>query len=235
VPPLLTRLRAAPAERPAFYFIHLTEPHSPYDRGRLKVGPAYDRYLSEIAEADRWLGQIVRTLAEPPLRDRALLIVTADHGEAFGEHGTTEHSKTLYEELVRVPLLFWGRGVTPRSIDAAAGLIDLAPTILEAFGLRAPEQMRGESLWPWLRGEPARFTRPLIAEGRQRRALWVGDHKVVVDHRRQIVEAYDLSTDPGELHDLSDDAAFTAPLGAALREDFAAHAAAPAEPMLYRN
>jgi arylsulfatase A-like enzyme len=235
VPPLLTRLRAAPTDRPAFYFVHLTEPHAPYDRGRLKIGPAHDRYLSEIAEADRWLEQILQTLTTPALRGRALLIVTADHGEAFGEHGTTEHSKTLYEELVRVPLLFWGRGVTPRSIDAAAGLLDLAPTILETFGRPPTAEMRGQSLWPWLRGEPAHFTRPLIAEGRQRRALWVGDRKVVVDHRRRIVEAYDLAADPGELHDLSADAAFTAPLGAALREDFAAHAVAPERPMLYRN
>ncbi len=235
VPPLLERLRAAPAGRPGFYFAHLTEPHAPYDRGRLKVGPARACYLSEIAEADRWLEQLLQVLDTPALRGRALLIVTADHGEAFGEHGTTEHSKTLYEELVRVPLLFWGRGITPRRVDAAAGLIDLAPTILETFGAPVPAEMDGQSLWPWLRGEAARFTRPLVAEGRQRRALWVGEHKVIVDHRRRIVEAYDLAADPGERHDLSGDAAFTAPLGAALREDFAARAAAPDAPMVYRN
>lgn len=235
VPPLLDRLRAAPAGRPGFYFVHLTEPHAPYNRGRLKAGPARACYLSAIAEADRWLEQLLRVLDAPALRGRALLIVTSDHGEAFGEHGTTEHSKTLYEELVRVPLLFWGRGVAPRRVDAAAGLIDLAPTILETFGAPVPAEMEGQSLWPWLRGEAARFTRPLVAEGRQRRALWVGDHKVVVDHRRRVVEAYDLAADPGELNDLSGDAAFTAPLGAALREDFAAHAAAPDAPMVYRN
>lgn len=68
------------------------------------------------------------------------------------------------------------------------------------------------------------LTRPLLAEGRLRRALWVGDRKVIVDERRHLVEAFDLASDPGELVDRSGDPTFTEPLVATLNAFFAAHA-----------
>jgi arylsulfatase A-like enzyme len=224
VQPLLERLRARPADQPAFFYAHLTEPHAPYDRGRLKTGPPFERYRSEVVEADAWLGRILRELASPALRGRAMLIVTADHGEAFGEHGSTEHTKTLYEELVRVPLFVWAPGVVARAVETPVGLVDLAPTILDVFGVDTPAAMKGQSLVPILRGGKSTLTRPLLAEGRLRRALWLGDRKVIVDTRRHVVEAFDLASDPGELVDRSGDPAFTEPLVATLNAFFAAHA-----------
>ncbi len=224
VQPLLDRLRTVPPDQPAFFYAHLTEPHAPYDRGRLKTGPPFERYRSEVVEADMWLGRVLRELASPALRGRAMLIVTADHGEAFGEHGTTEHTKTLYEELVRVPLFVWAPGVVARAVETPVGLVDLAPTVLDVFGLETPAAMKGQSIVPILRGGKSTLTRPLLAEGRLRRALWVGDRKVIVDERRHLVEAFDLASDPGELVDRSGDPAFTEPLVATLNAFFAAHA-----------
>lgn len=202
IDPLLERLRKAGPE-PLFLYAHLTEPHEPYDRGR-QDGTPWQRYISEIAVADAQLGRIVRML-DTRFPGRGILIVSADHGEAFGEHGTKEHSKTIYEELVRVPLLIRGAGIAPRRVDERVGLIDLGPTILDLFGQPTPAVYQGQSLVPLLVGEQASLDRPILAEGRLRRALYTKDGlKVIADARRKVVEVYDLAKDPGELRNLWD-------------------------------
>ncbi|HET8935337.1 MAG TPA: sulfatase-like hydrolase/transferase [Polyangiales bacterium] len=205
IAPLLAHLEAAAAKpQPCFVYAHLTEPHEPYDRGAVKTGPAFERYFSEVVRADALLGRVVERLASPGLAGRALLVVTSDHGEAFGEHGTHEHSKTLYDELLRVPLVFWGKSVVPRTLAQAVSLIDLGPTLLDVFGIQTPDDLAGESLLPLLTGRDTTLTRPIIAEGRLRRALILGSRKLIVDERVHTIEAYDLARDAGELHNLYD-------------------------------
>lgn len=205
IEPILERLAAAASSpRPCFVYAHLTEPHEPYDRGALKTGPAFERYFSEVIAADALLGRIVERLAGPQLASRALLVVTSDHGEAFGEHGTHEHSKTLYDELLRVPLVFWGKSIVARTLVQPVSLIDLGPTLLDVFGIETPDDLAGESLLPLLEGRDVTLTRPIIAEGRLRRALVLDSRKVIVDERVHTLEAYDLASDPRELHNLSD-------------------------------
>jgi arylsulfatase A-like enzyme len=200
--PLADRLRKHGGE-PMFAFAHMTEPHAPYDRKTVR-GPAFERYLAEIEEADDYLERVVRALSSPALASRAILIVTSDHGEAFGEHGTYQHTKTIYDELLRVPLVVWGAGVVPRRIDTPVSLVDLGPTVLDIFGVDTPEDVTAESLVPLLAGQDARPTRPILAEGRLRRALVLGDTKVIVDGRRKTIEAFDLASDPAELTNLFD-------------------------------
>jgi choline-sulfatase len=205
IEPLLARLQeAAASPRPCLIYAHFTEPHEPYNRGALKTGPAFERYVSEVALADSFLARVVELLQQPRLAERALLVVTSDHGEAFGEHRTHEHSKTLYDELLRVPLVFWGKSIVPRTLAQPVSLIDLGPTLLELFGVDAPGELAGESLAPLLSGHDIALTRPILAEGRLRRALVLGSRKVIVDERIHTVEAYDLAEDPGELHNLYD-------------------------------
>ncbi|WP_044250219.1 sulfatase-like hydrolase/transferase [Chondromyces apiculatus] len=229
VDPLLEILEGAGAG-PLFVYAHLTEPHAPYDRGA-RTGGAFERYLSEVGVADAQLGRVVAVLEER-FRDRGYLFVTSDHGEAFGEHGTREHSKTLYEELVQVPLLARGPGIVPRRIEERVGLIDLGPTILDLFGVETPASFFGQSLVPRLAGragEEAPLDRPLLAEGRLRRALYWGDLKVIDDPRRKVVEAYDLAADPLETRNLFDaERPRVLPALLALRAFFKAHR--PARP-----
>jgi arylsulfatase A-like enzyme len=194
---LVDRIRAADPNRPAFFYAHLIEPHHPYDRGEKKDGPAFERYVSEIALADRLVARAARA-TEEKFGGRAILIVTADHAETFGEHGTWEHSKTVYEEVLHVPLLVRGGKIEKRKIDAPVGIIDLGPTILDLFRLPTPPSFMGQSLVPVLAGEPMHFTRPLFAEARLHRAYY-GELKVIEDMRRRTVEAYDLTKDPKEL------------------------------------
>jgi arylsulfatase A-like enzyme len=171
------------------------------------------------------VGLVLRVLEER-FGERWALFVSADHGEAFGEHETREHAKTLYEELLHVPLLAQSPLFRPREIRERVGLIDLGPTILDLFGVETPATFHGQSLVPLLAGGDTALTRPLIAEGRLRRALTEPDGlKVIEDLRRKVVEVYDLSSDPGETRNLFDveparsDAAL-----AELRAFFAVHA-----------
>ena len=202
--PLLDRLRAAKGQ-PLFAFVHLTEPHAPYDRGKITEGDPYDCYVSEIEVADAYLGKIVKVLESRDLARRSVLIVSSDHGEAFGEHNTWRHTKTIYEELLRVPLVVWGAGVSPQRVDVPVTLLDLGPSIFDLFDVPTPNAWLGESLVPFLRGGVTPRTRPIMAEGRLRKALFVGDTKLIVDTRRKTIEVYDLANDPGEETNLWDD------------------------------
>lgn len=204
VGPLVARLASVKDDEAFFGFAHLTEPHAPYDRGKLGLSQK-DQYLSEIAVADAYVARVLEALSARGLAERSLLVVTSDHGEAFGEHGTHFHTKTIYEELLRVPLLVWGKHVEARTIDEPVSLIDLGPTILDIFGVDTPDWHAGQTLVPTLAGRPANLTRPLFAEGRLRRAMYVDDLKVIVDLRRKTIEAYDLRRDPGELVNLYDE------------------------------
>lgn len=201
---LLDQLRAVEPGRPAFLYAHLLEPHAPYDRGAKNDGPEIDRYASEVALVDSLVSRVARAL-EQTFGRRGILIVTSDHGEAFGEHGTTQHSKTVYQEVLRVPLLIHGRSIEARRIDERVGLVDVGPTILDLFGVPVPASFMGQSLVPLLHGETgARRPRssPLFAEARLKRAIFLDDIKVIDDVRRKTVEAYDLSRDDGELHNV---------------------------------
>jgi hypothetical protein len=187
-----------------FAYVHLMEPHAPYDRGALKEGSEWERYISEVAEVDRWIGRLIK-LMRRQYRRRGYLIVTGDHGEAFGEHGTWKHSKTLYDELVRVPLVLWGHGIETRHHSEPAGMIDIGATVLQLFRLPPSPDHMGASLLPLATGRAAPLQRPLVAEGRLRQALFERDGlKVIEDTRRKTVEVYDLVSDPGETRNLFD-------------------------------
>ncbi|MBL4686328.1 MAG: sulfatase, partial [Nannocystaceae bacterium] len=142
--------RQAP-EEPLFLFCHYFDPHRPYNSGRVKIGTPFERYLSEVAMVDALVGKIWATLEKHKLLDRTYVIIAADHGEAFGEHGIKHmHAVNLYDELIRVPLIVTGPGVVPQVVDEAVSLVDLSPTILDIFGLETPGDTMGQSLVPYL-------------------------------------------------------------------------------------
>jgi arylsulfatase A-like enzyme len=156
--------------RPFFLFVHFYDAHWPYaapledrrvfaapepsslgplppaesrPRDPRPLGAAYD---AEIHYADRQLGRILDHLKRTGLLRHTLVAVTSDHGEEFGEHGGYEHLRTLYEEVIRVPLVLGGLDLQPRIAQGQVSLLDLAPTILEALGLPAQPSHRGRSL-----------------------------------------------------------------------------------------
>ena len=188
---------------PMFLWSHLMDAHDPYIPG--KEGDSdYERYLASVAVEDELLGRVLGAL-EKDFGRRWALFVSADHGEAFGEHDGFQHGKTLYEEILHVPLIAVSPLFPARRVDTPVGLVDLGPTLLDLFGVPTPATFDGQSLVAFLAGGSAVLTRPLIAEGRLRRALTQPDGlKVIDDPRRKVVEVYDLTTDPGETTNLFD-------------------------------
>ena len=192
-------------EGPMFLFFHFMDAHYPYDRAG-KTGTEQQRYLGEIGIIDKELGRLRAAIVEKGLAPHTMTILTADHGEAFGEHHTTQHGSTVYEELLRVPLVIESPDLPPHAVPAAVSLMDLGPTILDLLGQPTPGTYMGQSLVPLLRGGLAELSRPIVAESRLMRALLFTDgFKVITDPRKGTIEVYDLNHDPGELTDLYDD------------------------------
>ncbi len=175
VPKVLARLDALAASKERFaMWVHLFEPHSSYvehgvrpitERGTASLIQKYDY---ELAFTDGWTGQIFDKLAERGLDQNTIVVVVSDHGEAFGVHRFAGeamffHGQTLYDELLRIPLLVRVPGQAAQRSDAVVQLIDVAPTLLDALGIALPASFMGRSLAPALRGEPL-AERPAFAE-----------------------------------------------------------------------
>jgi arylsulfatase A-like enzyme/Tfp pilus assembly protein PilF len=198
-----------------FIWVHLYDAHDPYDPPEpYKTRYAAAPYDGEIAYLDAAVGKFISWLKLRGLYDNALIAVMADHGEALGEHGETTHGIFLYDETIRVPLLFklpgaWSAGTR---VDSRAGLVDVLPTILEAAGIEIPHEVQGESLLRLLK--PAGKTtagpdRPAYAESdyphrtfgwSSLRSLRTGKYLFVEAPRKEL---YDQAADPKAEHNLS--------------------------------
>lgn len=185
-------------------------------------------YAGEVAYTDFRLGELLDGLRERGALERAVVVVTSDHGETFGEHafGAYDHGQNVYRTNVHVPLVVWSpRWLAPRGrIEGAASILDLAPTFLAWAGAPALPEAEGIDLRPVLEGKaPLPPDRRLYAEatrGRSRggtsgwpnasfsRAVREGETRLV--RRRSGIrlrdELFDLSRDPGEARDLSSEA-----------------------------
>lgn len=220
---LLERLRRD-AKGPLFIYAHDLDPHFPYNRGRAR-GSQQQRYLAEIVMVDRALGELMRGLRTLGLADRLYLVIAADHGEAFYEHGFRFHARTVYEEMVRVPLYVHGPNVAPRRIKQAVSLLDLPATVLDLFGAQTPGHFMGQSLVPFIAGGSPKLVRPLAVDSERgaRGMLFGGRYKAMEHIHEGTEEVYDLKADPKEQHNLADSEAGQRHL-AALREFFEVHA-----------
>ncbi len=208
---------------PFFLHTHFSDPHDPYDLAARK-GTPFERYLGEVALVDQQLERLLDALESQGLADRTIVIVQADHGEAFGEHGSRTHGTTLYDEVLRVPLMFKIPGTPARRITTPVTTMDLGPTILEIFGQAVPASCMGQSLLATLQGGTPRLTRPIAAENRLQQTLVLPNGlKVIYDTRTKTSELYDLGKDPGETQDLSGDTDLLEEPLATLHAFFEAH------------
>ncbi|MBW2526175.1 MAG: sulfatase [Deltaproteobacteria bacterium] len=228
----------AHARRPFFAWAHYMDPH--HEPGnqytRHADAPDFGRkprdvYDGEVWFTDRHVGRLLDWAEQQPWWSETAVLVTGDHGEAFGEHGMFQHAHELWEVLVRVPLIVRVPGARPRRIAAATTHLDLAPTVLGLMGREPPPEMMGRSLVAEIFGAPPRPPAAVLLEiacdtdQTGRRAIVKDGFKVVRfgpgagwKH-----ELYDLQQDPGELRDLSrDDPAQLESMVAALDTAFAA-------------
>lgn len=173
-------------------------------------------YDGEILSTDRQLDRLFREMKRLGLFERALVVLTSDHGEEFLDHGSWEHQKTLYEEQLRIPLVVklpQGEAAGLR-VREQVRLVDVAPTVLDALGLDIPPSFQGKSLLPFVRGGATEgFPRDAWSEtehtldGSHKVALrrGKGGQKWIASFRAgslDDVEVYALDSDPGEKQNL---------------------------------
>jgi len=205
----------AMAGGPRFLMLHLMDPHDPYNPpsvhkeaiGEPHAMAVLNEYDQEIHFTDAELGRLLDHVGP-----EALTIVTSDHGDTFGEHDDpypqdhwpiTRHGHTLYQELLHVPLMIRGPGITPGVIDRPVRSFDVVPTIL-AIASAEPLNGDGQALVELTHEETtaglavgAQATR----FGTEKRAARLDDLKLI--ETRWGDELYNLASDPGELNNLA--------------------------------
>jgi arylsulfatase A-like enzyme len=185
-----------------FVWVHFFEPHEPYvPQPAHRFGDRdVDLYDGEIAETDAAVGDLVEMMRA---RGREpIVVVTADHGEEFGDHGGRYHGSTLYEEQVRVPLVLRVPGIPARRVSAPVQTVDVVPTLLGLYGVPWSARVRGTDLRPLLFGRPLE-TRA-FADGIGARMMVVGGEKLICDEEQGLCALYDLASDPRERRNLAD-------------------------------
>jgi arylsulfatase A-like enzyme/Flp pilus assembly protein TadD len=196
---------------PWFVWIHLYDPHTPYnppDRFRDLVQSPYD---GAIAYADSAVGRVFDYLKQQGLYDSSLIVATSDHGESFGEHGEYAHGYFIYDTTLLVPLIVKppvGSGVAVHRIETAVRSIDIAPTVLQFLGVPAQPTMQGSGLLSMMLGKETNASAgaaycetyyPTEFGWSPLRALRSGRFKYIDAPKPEL---YDLVADPGELHNL---------------------------------
>jgi choline-sulfatase len=209
---------ARPRARPFFLWVHLFDPHAPYEppspwRERFAKAP----YDGEVAYADAQLGRLVAWLDAKGLRGQTLVVATADHGEGLGEHGEDEHMFFVYDSTLRVPLLFsWpGRLPSGTRVRGQFRSVDLFATVLELAGV-VPPPTSGASRAAFLRQDGRipdneSYTETLYPQIHfgyaPLRALRAEGWKYIEAPR---AELYRLAEDPGETRNLAQERASVA-------------------------
>jgi arylsulfatase A-like enzyme/HEAT repeat protein len=199
-------LRDSDPKRPLFIWMHLFEPHEPYEPAPPYAPPAgstpEQRYDGEVRAADAAAGELIATFRAA--RPSATVIVSADHGEEFGDHGGHHHGTTLFDEQARVPLLWSSPGqLAPGSSSVPVDLIDLPTTLLSALGIPKDARMLGDDLGAVLADASAQGPALAFASLPELAMTTDGRLKVLCTHRTGSCQLFDLVNDPRERVDLS--------------------------------
>lgn len=201
-------LLRAPREGPLFLWAHFYDPHEPYlehpEFPPDAPGGTEQRYDAEVRFTDAHLGRLIDALESSGALDEALVVLTGDHGESFGDHGLHYHASALYDEQLRVPLVITGPGVPHAQIrETPVGLQDLSDTLADLLGAPPPAHSQGAS-FAALVAAPLAGDRPppVFAEvdedtGLQRMVL-IWPWKLIYYVPMHTFELFDLARDPSE-------------------------------------
>jgi tetratricopeptide (TPR) repeat protein len=223
--PALPAPSASPA--PFFLWVHLYDPHAPYNpppEFRARAATPYD---GEVAYVDAQLARLLDALRTKNQLERTVLVIVGDHGEGLGDHGERTHGMLVYDSTLRVPLVIAAPGAAAARRDEAVSLAEIAPTILASAGVAIPQEMKGRDL---LRLEPdtttgtgssvrlqpdpaaargVRLQPDLYSETDYPRAAGWSPLQALTDGRWKVIragaasEVYDIQSDPQEQHDLA--------------------------------
>jgi choline-sulfatase len=190
-----------------FAYYHFMDPHHDYNSH--EQAPHWgkknrDRYDEEVWFTDQQIQKVLDFVGSQPWGKDTAIMVTSDHGEAFGEHDLLKHAFEVYDVLVRVPLFVYVPGMAGKRIPRWRSHIDLAPTIFELLGQQVPESLPGKSLVSEVRGEP-QPQRPVICDlpadvlnVRHRALIDEQGYKLIAFGKDVRYELYNVREDPEE-------------------------------------
>ena len=190
---------------------HYYDPHDPYfEIDGQSGGSDHDRYLKIVSSVDRELGRLFKALKDRQLLENTMVVITADHGDEFGDHGHRFHGKTLYDEMVKVPLVIYSPQYNGREVSEVFSHLDVAPTILSHLGLKREDRFMGHDWDQELReqrtleGSQAFFeVLPDSNYAHHLVGIRRGNHKLIAHVDRGAFEHYQLNDDPKELKNLA--------------------------------
>ena len=181
---------------PIFAWLHLFEPHAPYDESCTRFGYEDEkRYDCEIYVADQEVKRLLAYVNR--FYPETIIIVTSDHGEEFHEHGGKFHSSTLYDEQARVPLVMHIPGVSFQKIDQPVNLVDIPGTVLSLLDIPVPKKMRSQNLVRLILGLDTQ-KKAAFSQLSLRRMVVYDSHKLIWNISTKLIRLYDLNADPGE-------------------------------------
>lgn len=199
--------------QPQLLWVHYFDPHTPYAPPEpFRTRYAKNPYLGEIAALDEQLSRLVAAF-EHSVPGPVAILVVGDHGEGLGDHGESQHGILLYESTMHVPLLLIAPGLAPSVNETPVSTRRIFHTVLDLAGLEAADSLRANGAAEIVMGEAMK---PFLEYGWQPQTMAVeGPQKVI---RAGAIEVYDLTQDPGEIHDLSAAASLSRPLRTALQD-----------------
>ena len=193
---------------PRFVWVHLFDPHDPYEPPPPYSQKYKDLYDGEIAYADSALGNLIAFLKKTGAYPNAIIVVVGDHGEGLGEHGEETHGLFLYDSTLHVPMILKLAGAGQRGvvIDAQVRTTDILPTVLSLTNIPVPPELNGESMVPIIKRAEA-SEHDLFAETDYPLRFGWAPLRALRSENRKLIEAprpelYDLKVDPGELKNL---------------------------------
>jgi len=187
-----------------FSWIHIFDPHDPYTPPEPYAREyAFDPYSGEMAFIDAQLGRLFDALAKSGTLDRTVVILTSDHGEAFGEKEEVRHGFFAYNNTIHIPLILYIPGGGPKVVSENASHLDIFPTVCDLLGSPLPSHLQGESLLPLIDGRTRRkaeiyfesLSPHLTMASAPLRGFIQGNQKFI---DLPIKEVYDLAADPKE-------------------------------------
>jgi arylsulfatase A-like enzyme len=204
--PIVEKWIKSDPDKPFFLAIWTQDTHHPYlptsDDDYHTGDRQLNRYLNAVHSTDALIAQLVHSLDEMKIADNTIVVITGDHGEAFGDHGQIGHGFTVYDEEVHIPLVFLNPRMFPAEsrIESIGRQIDIAPTLLGLLGYDAPESWQGTNL---LGDYPPERAYMFASSGNSFLGLVEGNFKYIHDFDHDRDELYDLVHDPGEVRNLS--------------------------------
>lgn len=185
---------------PLFMWVHFYDPHLPYDCHNKPFGDTpKDCYDAEIAYLDKYLGPFL-SLADKKL-DSPIIVLTADHGEAFGEHGRNYHSTDLYDEQIRVPLSFRIQGVAPKRSLTAVSNCNIHDTLVSLVQTSALPSKRNDLRPHMVAKTPGT---PVVSAIGHKRSVVFNQRKLICDNwPKGACAMFDLAQDPDEKSNLA--------------------------------